>query len=388
MRITFFDGSEQPKTAQLNLPRFFAGVALIVAIFVSAQIARATTPNPGHPWSEVGDGVFAVANNQTAVRTYTFPDADATVLTGNADVTVAQGGTGWSALQANTVLLGNGSSAVATTTAGTNGQVLGLVNGVPSWVSTTTLATITGTLGLSQGGTNASLTASNGGIVYSGSSALAVLAGTATAGQVLQSGSSAAPSWSTATYPSTAGTLGNVLESDGTNFVSATPDTIKSWLTRPFWSTGAVTTATTPSLTSYSVGIFNLPTRMVVNQVAFNVVAVTTAGTMRVCVYTEDGATKKIDVVSGTPAVGTNFVAVSAVTLDPGNYYVALGCATTCSNTYSANTATVLAMLTTTPPNSKEKYEGTVTMTSGTCNTTLPAITQTNNKGPLVRLDN
>lgn len=61
----------------------------------------------------------------------------------------------------------------------------------------------TGQLALTRGGTNASLTASNGGIVYSTASALAILAGTATAGQMLQSGSSAAPAWSTTTYPAT-----------------------------------------------------------------------------------------------------------------------------------------------------------------------------------------
>jgi len=52
-----------------------------------------------------------------------------------------------------------------------------------------------GQLSLARGGTNASLTASNGGIIYSTASALAVLAGTATANLPLLSGSSAAPSW-------------------------------------------------------------------------------------------------------------------------------------------------------------------------------------------------
>lgn len=61
----------------------------------------------------------------------------------------------------------------------------------------------TGQLGLTRGGTAASLTASNGGIVYSTASAMAVLAGTATANQLLLSGSSTTPSWSTTTYPST-----------------------------------------------------------------------------------------------------------------------------------------------------------------------------------------
>jgi hypothetical protein len=61
----------------------------------------------------------------------------------------------------------------------------------------------TGQLGLTRGGTAASLTASNGGIVYSTASAFAVLGGTATSHQVLLSGSTAAPTWSTATYPVT-----------------------------------------------------------------------------------------------------------------------------------------------------------------------------------------
>jgi hypothetical protein len=90
--------------------------------------------------------------------------------------------------------------------------VLTTSSGVPTWAAQ---------LSLALGGTNANLTASNGGIFYSTASAGAILAGTATAGQILRAGSSAAPTWSTATYPATAGTSGNLLTSDGTNFVSS-----------------------------------------------------------------------------------------------------------------------------------------------------------------------
>jgi len=55
-------------------------------------------------------------------------------------------------------------------------------------------------LDLPRGGTSASLTASNGGIVYSTASAMAILSGTATANQIILSGAGAAPSFSTATY--------------------------------------------------------------------------------------------------------------------------------------------------------------------------------------------
>lgn len=68
---------------------------------------------------------------------------------------VSNGGTGQSNIQANTILIGNGTSAVATTSAGTNGQVLALENGIPTWIATTTLSTISGTLAVTNGGTGA-----------------------------------------------------------------------------------------------------------------------------------------------------------------------------------------------------------------------------------------
>lgn len=77
----------------------------------------------------------------------------------------------------------------------------------------------TGQLSLTRGGTNASLTASNGGIIYSTASAMAVLAGTATANQVLLSGSSTTPAWSTATYPATT-TINQLLYSSSANTIA------------------------------------------------------------------------------------------------------------------------------------------------------------------------
>ncbi|HEY3526891.1 MAG TPA: hypothetical protein VGK47_11880 [Nitrososphaeraceae archaeon] len=92
-------------------------------------------------------------------------------------------------------------------------------SGNVSVVGSLTLST---PVGLSSGGTNASLTADNGAIPYSTGAALALLSSTATAGRVLLSGSSAAPTWSTPTYPSASGTSGKILRSDGTNNVYST----------------------------------------------------------------------------------------------------------------------------------------------------------------------
>jgi Chaperone of endosialidase len=64
-----------------------------------------------------------------------------------------------------------------------------------------------------------SLTANNGGIVYSGAANLAILAGTATANQVLLSGSSTTPAWSTATYPATT-TISQILYSSAANTIA------------------------------------------------------------------------------------------------------------------------------------------------------------------------
>lgn len=53
---------------------------------------------------------FSVTGPATALRTFTFPNASATMLTTNAAVTVAQGGTGLGTLTAHGVLLGEGTS--------------------------------------------------------------------------------------------------------------------------------------------------------------------------------------------------------------------------------------------------------------------------------------
>lgn len=86
-------------------------------------------------------------------------------------------------------------------------------------------------IGLTYGGTNANLTASNGGIFYSTDTSGAILSGTATAGQMLRSGASAAPTWSTATFPATAGASGTMIISDGTNWITSTatyPNTVSA----------------------------------------------------------------------------------------------------------------------------------------------------------------
>ncbi len=164
---------------------------------------------------------------------------------------VAGGGTGQVTLTNHGVLIGQATSAIAATTAGSAGQVLqsGGASADPAYSTATFPGTATGTGTLLRAdGTNwvattstypntnavstllyassanvmgALTTANNGTLVTSNSGVPSILAGPGTTGNILQSNAAAAPSFSTATYPSTAGTSGNVLTSDGTNWVSS-----------------------------------------------------------------------------------------------------------------------------------------------------------------------
>ncbi len=58
---------------------------------------------------------------------------------------VASGGTGWQAFTTGALIYGNGTSRLATTTAGTNGQGLFLLNGIPKWASASSTPTISAT---------------------------------------------------------------------------------------------------------------------------------------------------------------------------------------------------------------------------------------------------
>ena len=130
-------------------------------------------------------------------------------------------------------------AAFPTGTAGTSGNVLtsdgtnwissapatsGTVTSVSGTANQVAVATGTTTPVISLIGpyTPATYTA-HGVLIGEGTSSIAATA-TGSAGQILQSGGAAAnPAYSTATYPATAGSAGNVLTSDGTNWNSTAP---------------------------------------------------------------------------------------------------------------------------------------------------------------------
>jgi hypothetical protein len=153
----------------------------------------------------------------------------------------------------------NGSAWVGTTVSG----VTSITATAPITANVSTGAVtigITTPIALNYGGTNANLTASLGGIVYSTASAMAVLSGTVTANQIVMSGSSAAPAWSTATYPATTvanqilfssalNTIGGITAANNGVLISGTGG-IPSWLAAG--TTGQVLIATTSNPASWS----------------------------------------------------------------------------------------------------------------------------------------
>jgi len=181
---------------------------------------------PASSISITGDSGGALTGNAFTITGgttgLTFAGAGSTETLGGT-LKVTNGGTGDTTFTTYAVICGGTTTTGAlqsVVSVGTANQAL-VSNGagaLPTFqnVSATSL---TGLLPLANGGTNAALVASNGGIFYSTATAGAILAGTATARQMLQSGATAAPAWSTATWPATT-TANNLLYSSAANTVS------------------------------------------------------------------------------------------------------------------------------------------------------------------------
>jgi len=183
-----------------------------------------------------------------------------TIATGTWNATaigVTKGGTGLTSASQGDLLYGSAANTYSALAKDTNStrylSNTGSSNN-PAWAQVALSTGVSGQLPLANGGTNANLTASNGGIFYSSSSAGAILAGTATANQVLLSGASTTPAWSTATYPATVAT-GDMLYASATNILSKLTTVNNSVLTTN--SSGVPTWPTPPTIIPGILGWFN-----------------------------------------------------------------------------------------------------------------------------------
>ncbi len=131
---------------------------------------------------------------------------------------------------AGAVIISDGTNKVTSTsiwpnTVGTAGKIIRSDGTINTYTTSTFADTYAASTLLYANGANTIVglaTANNGLLVTSATGVPSILAGPGTSGNILQSNSGGAPSFSTPTYPSASGSLGKFLISDGTNNVYST----------------------------------------------------------------------------------------------------------------------------------------------------------------------
>lgn len=116
----------------------------------------------------LGRSFFGITGPASSLKTFTFPNADATVLTDAAAVTAAQGGTGQASYTIGDVLYASGSTALSRLSAATTGNALisGGTATAPSWGKIGLTTHVSGTLPIANGGTGAA--SASQGYVFAG----------------------------------------------------------------------------------------------------------------------------------------------------------------------------------------------------------------------------
>lgn len=180
----------------------------------------ATYPNT----TTAGQLLYSSASNTIGGLTSANNGLLVTGATGTPSILAGPGTTG-NILQSNAAAAPSFSTATFPSTATSTGTIL-RADGT-NWVATTATypntTTINQLLYSSSANTIGGLsTANNGLLVTSSGGVPSILAGPGTTGNMLQSNAAAAPSFSTATFPSTATSTGTILRANGTNWVATT----------------------------------------------------------------------------------------------------------------------------------------------------------------------
>lgn len=128
--ITTINGSDTLSNSRATINTNFSNLNTDKLESGSSALALSITNASTTRLSCLGDCAFG------ATATSSFSGAGALSLA--SALTVPNGGTGWVNIQSNTILLGNGTSRLATSSQGTNGQVWGWTNGAMGWVATST----------------------------------------------------------------------------------------------------------------------------------------------------------------------------------------------------------------------------------------------------------
>ena len=215
-----------------------SGVPSWLANGTTGQVLTATTGSPPSWGPASGSGTVNTgtindlayyAANGTAVSSLATADSGVLVTSSTGVPSILAAGTTGQLLQASTSGTPSWSTSTYPATNAINTLLYASAANVMSALATATTAVLTTAAGvptwaaelsLALGGTNAGLTASNGGIVWSNATQLQILAGTATAHQLLLSGASATPVWSSTTYPTT-NAINTLLYASSANVMSA-----------------------------------------------------------------------------------------------------------------------------------------------------------------------
>jgi hypothetical protein len=174
------------------------------------------TMNAGLPsWQPApATGVTSISFDTTGLTPSTTTTGAVTV---GGTLVAANGGTGQSSYATGDLLYASGSAAISKLGVGTNGYILTVSGGLPSWqpapatgvtsfsagttgltpsTGTTGAVTLAGTLAIANGGTNGTATPTAGTVAYGTGTAYAFTSA-GTSGQVLQSNGAGAPTWVT-----------------------------------------------------------------------------------------------------------------------------------------------------------------------------------------------
>lgn len=235
-------GSGTVNTGVINDLAFYASSTNAVSPLSTANGGALVTSNTGVPSILAGTGVTGnilrtISGGTPAWSNAAYPSsttANQILYSSSSNVVAGL------ATQASSVLVTDGSGVPSLSTTLPSGLT------IPGYQTSLTLP-----LSLSNGGTGANLTASNGGIFYSTGTVGAILAGTATAQQLLLSGASTTPQWSTTTYPLT-NAINTLLYASSANVMAALATANSSILVTssggvPSWST------TVPSFTTGTI---------------------------------------------------------------------------------------------------------------------------------------
>jgi hypothetical protein len=334
----------------MNLLRLVMAAAVALVVSSGAALAQCGTQAPANKFCGNDTGVSALATWKSVPTGALSAIAGGTVL-GNSGTSAAvpsaltapvlgipgtsTGQIGLAGLTSGTATLkaqsaaGSATSLLPTaagTLVGSSSAPLSIdpVTGTmtcPTCVTSSGGGAITGTapISVSAGGVvsiNApyvTLTASNGGIVYSGATNLAILAGTATARQMLQSGASTTPAWSTATWPATTA-AGTVLTSASANTVTASatpvlgvPSSVQGALGFAGVTSGTVTVTAQATAGTATVTLPNASGTVAVSASAPLALSATTGAlTCTTCVTTLTSGTTPTSGYTNTQILGSN----------------------------------------------------------------------------------